>query len=116
MARESYPTTIAGWRRFLDALDEELAKAPHMEKQVAALAALYLRAQQLVNERDAHRVAMQTATRELQETLRTGRVTSTYLQSAVKTKLGVDSEQLVRFGITRSRDRYRRKKAADPQD
>lgn len=116
MPRESYATTVAGWRMFLDALDEELAGAPEIKKQVAELAAMYVRAQQLVNERNELQAAMQAATRELQTLLQNGRVTTTYLRASLKIKFGADSEKLVQFRIPRSRDRYRRKKAAKPQD
>jgi uncharacterized protein (DUF1778 family) len=116
MSRESYAATVMGWRRFLDALDEELAKAPGIERQAVELAAMYVRAQQLVNERNAHRAAMQAATRELQDTLRNGRVTATYLRKAVQVHLGLGSNTLVKFGITPSKSPFRRKKTAEPKD
>jgi hypothetical protein len=116
MSRESYAATVMGWRMFLDALNEELAKAPDMERQVAELAAMYIRAQQLVNERNALQAAMQTATRELQAILDTGRVTATYLRKSVKYRFGRDSEQMVQFGMRPARKRSRRKKSDDPQE
>lgn len=116
MSRESYAATVMGWRMFLDALDEELANAPEMERQTVELAALYVRAQQLVNERNAHRAAMQTATRELQETLRNGRITVTYLRNALKVRFGLGSVTLGKFGITPSKSPFWRKKTAEPRD
>jgi hypothetical protein len=101
---------------FLDALSEELANAKENKRQVAELAAMYVRAQQLVNERAAHQAAMQTATRELQAILRTGRVTVSYLRSSMKIRFGLDSERLVQFGIKPSRRRSRRKKTDTPQE
>ena len=116
MSRESYAATVMGWRMFLDALDEELANAPDMERQVAELAAMYVRAQQLVHERNAHRAAMQTATRELQETLRNGRTTVTYLRNALKVRFGLGSLKLGKFGITPSKSPVWGKKTDEPQD
>ena len=116
MSRESYAATVMGWRMFLDALDEELANAPEMEREVVELAAMYVRAQQLVHERNVHRAAMQTATRELQETLRNGRSTLTYLRQAVKLRLGRGSVMLGKFGITPSKSPFWRKEAAETQD
>jgi len=116
VSRESYAATVMGWRMFLDALSEELANAKENKRQVAELAAMYVRAQQLVNERAAHQAAMQTATRELQAILRTGRVTVSYLRSSMKIRFGLDSERLVQFGIKPSRRRSRRKKTDTPQE
>ena len=67
-------------------------------------------------ERNALRAAMQTATRELQSLLDTGRVTATYLRKAVRYRYGRDSERLVQFGIRPARKRSRRKKAAPGQE
>jgi hypothetical protein len=78
VSRESYLTTVAGWMQFLQSLDKDLARSEAMERQVALLAALYVRAEKLVQERDALRASMQTATRELQETLRAGRTALDY--------------------------------------
>lgn len=116
MSRESYAATVMGWRMFLDALDEELANAPEMEREVVELAAMYVRAQQLVHERNVHRAAMQTATRELQETLRNGRTTLSYLRQALKIRLGPGSLKLGKFGIRPSKSPFWRKMTNETQD
>jgi seryl-tRNA synthetase len=99
MSRESYAATIVRWRRYLDGLDENLAKSKAMQRQVAVLTALYVRAQELVRERDSLRASMQTTTRELQEVLRTGRTATAYLRAAVRAHVPRDSPELHKLGI-----------------
>jgi hypothetical protein len=115
VSRESYAATIVGWRRFLDGLDENLAKTKAMQRQVAMLTALYVRAQELVNERANHRAAMQTATRELQEVLRTGRTATAYLRTAVRAHVPRDSPELHKLGIKLGGRPSGRKKAPAPR-
>ena len=116
MSRESYVATVTGWRVFLDALDEELAKAPEIERQVAELAAMYIRAQQLVSERNALMASMQAATRELQGILQNGRITASHLHRAIRFRFGRDSDKLIQFGLKPARKRSRRRKAAAPKE
>ena len=111
MSRESYLTTIVRWRLFLDLVDKEMARSEHMERQVALLAELYARAEEIVRERDSLRASMQTATRELQEVLRQGRTALAYLRKAVKVKVPDDSPELHKLGIRTGGRPSRRKKA-----
>ncbi len=115
MSRESYAATILRWRRYLDGLDENLAKSKAAEHQVALLAALYARAQELVRERDNLRASMQAATRELQEVLRQGRTATAYLGAAVKAEVPRNRSELHKLGIKLG-GRPRRKKAPAPQE
>ena len=115
MSRESYAATIVGWRRFLDGLDENLAKSKAMQRQVAMLTALYVRAQELVSKRDSLRASMQTATRELQEVLRTGRTATDYLRAAVRVEVPRNSPELRKLGIKLGGRPSRRKKAPAPR-
>ena len=115
MSRESYVATIIRWRRYLDGLDEDLAKSKANERQMALLAALYVRAQELVRDRDNLRASMQTATRELQEVLRTGRTATAYLRAAVRAEVPRNSPELHKLGI-KVGGRPRRKKAPAPQE
>lgn len=116
MSRESYLTTVVGWRQFLESLDKDLAKSEAMKRQVALLAAMYVRAQELVQERDDLRVSMQTATRELQETLRAGRTALDYLRTAVRVQVPPKSPKLRILGIKVGGRPSRRKKASAPQE
>lgn len=116
VSRESYLTTVAGWRQFLQSLDKDLARSEAMERQVALLATLYVRAEKLVQERDALRASMQTATRELQETLRAGRTALDYLRTAVRVQVPPKSPKLRTLGIKMGGRPSRRKKASAPRE
>ena len=116
MSRESYLTTVVRWRLFLASVDKDLAKSEAMKRQVALLAALYVQAEKLVQERAALRVSMQTATRELQEVLRNGRTVLDYLQTAVKVQVPPESSELRKLGIKSGGRPSRRKKAPAPQE
>jgi len=115
VSRESYAATILRWRRYLDGLDEDLAKSEANERQVALLTDLYARAQELVRERNNLRASMQSATRELQEVLRQGRTATAYLRSAVKAEFPRNSPELHKLGI-KVGGRPRRKKVPAPQE
>lgn len=115
MSRESYAATILRWRRYLDGLDEDLARSKATERQVALLAALYARAQELVRERDNLRASMQAATRELQEVLRQGRTATAYLSAAVKFEFPRNSPERHKLGI-KVGGRPRRKKIPASQE
>jgi seryl-tRNA synthetase len=116
MSRESYAATIIRWRRYLDGLDEDLAKSNATVNQVALLTALYGRAQELVRERDNLRASMQTTTRELQEVLRQGRTATAYLSAAVKVEFPRNSPELHKLGIKVGGRPRGRKKAPTPQE
>ncbi|HEX5718102.1 MAG TPA: hypothetical protein VF179_18215 [Thermoanaerobaculia bacterium] len=115
MSRESYAATIVGWRRYLDGLDENLAKSKGMQRQVVLLTTLHVRAQELVRQRDSLRASMQTTTRELQEVLRTGRTAAAYLRTAVKAHVPRDSPELHKLGIKLGGRPSGRKKAPAPR-
>jgi hypothetical protein len=115
MSRESYAATIVGWRRFLDGLDENLAKSKAMQRQVAMLTAMYVRAQELVIERDTLRASMQIATGELQEALRTGRTALASLRAGVRVQVPRNSPTLQKLGIKVGGRPSGRKKAPAPK-
>lgn len=115
MSRDSYAATIVGWQRFLDGLDEDLAKSEPMKRQMALLLAMYVRAQELVRQRDDLRASMQTATRELQDVLRTGRTAAAYLRTAVKVQVPRDSPELVKLGIKLGGRPSGRRKSSAPR-
>lgn len=113
MGRDSYPATIIDWRQLLGLLDEEMARSPAMERQVALLAKLLVRAQEIVNERSSLQASVYTLTRELQDVLRTGRIAANYLRTAVKVQIPSGSPRLKKFGInTGGRPRGSRKSPA----
>ena len=116
MSRENYVNTVESWRRLLDPMDEQEATATDIRKQRAELAAMHKRAQELVHQRAELRASMQTATRELQDILKTGRMVASYLRRALRFRHGRDSEQLVRFGLRPDRRRSWRKREPAPQD
>ena len=113
MSRENYVNTVESWRRLIDPMDEQEANATDIRKQRAELDAMYKRAQELARHRAELRAAMQTATRELQATLKDGRIIASYLRKALQYLHGRDSEQLVRFGIRPDRRRSWRKREAE---
>lgn len=99
MSRESFATTVVRWRQFLGSLDKKLARSEAMKRQVALLTALYARALELERERAALRASMATATRELQEVLRSGRTAMDYLRTAVKVEVPRKSLEMRKLGI-----------------
>ncbi len=116
MPREPFAQTVEKWRRLLGAVEESGVSIPGMDILKAELASMYERAHQLVTERDAHKAAMQTATQELQEILKKGRIKLSVLRLGLKQELGETSEQLVAFDIRPARKRSRRRKVPVPQD
>ncbi len=113
MSRENYVNTVESWRLLIDPMDEQEATAVDIRQQRAELQAMHKRAKELVHKRAELQASMQTATRELQATLKDGRIVASYLRKALQYRHGRDSEQLVRFGMQPARRRSRRKR--EPQ-
>lgn len=113
MARESYLVTIIDWGQLLGLLDKEMARSPHMERHVALLADLRVRAEEIVRERAFLKASMTGLTRELQQVLRNGRTAADYLRAAVKVEIPSGSPQRKKLGInTGGRPRGSRKAPA----
>jgi len=115
VSRENYVNTVESWRLLIDPMDEQEAAAVDIRQQRAELEAMHKRVKELAHQRTQLRAAMQTATRELQATLKNGRITASYLRKALRYRHGRDSEQLVRFGMKPDRRRSWRKREPAPE-
>ncbi|MFP5288218.1 MAG: hypothetical protein ACLGI9_20960 [Thermoanaerobaculia bacterium] len=113
MARESYLVTITDWRQLLGLLDKEMARSPHVKRQVALLEEMHVQAEEIVRERDALKASMVALTRKLHKVLRTGRTAAVYLRAAAKVEIPSGSPQRKKLGInTGGRPRGSRKAPA----
>jgi hypothetical protein len=108
MSRESYATTVVGWKILGSGLETNAGDYQNLEGHRLRLESMTERADALVVRRNALEAEKQAVTRELQTLLEEGRKIATFLRVAMKQQYGNRSEKLVEFGLRPFRRRSRK--------
>jgi hypothetical protein len=123
MPRTRIPVTIGDWETLTHSITPETtAGSPYLEQAHAKLQGFHEELVHLIAERDEHQARKQQATLRINAILAEGRRLATVIRKVLKEDLGIDNEELARFGIQPHRPKKRSRKSpasagpADPAD
>ncbi|HTG33987.1 MAG TPA: hypothetical protein VLB76_13740 [Thermoanaerobaculia bacterium] len=106
MPRTRIAETVGDWAALNEAVTPETtAGSPPLQQAHARLQDFLEEVRRLQAEQAEHQARKQEATRRIEELLEEGRRLASYIRRALKVKLGIRSEGLVRFGIQPFRGR-----------
>ena len=98
MPKDSHAQTALDWHRLIENARKH-ADLPGMGEQLAELEALLNRARELHAHRARLRAESQTATRQLADTERRGKVLTGRIRSLLKAVYGITNDGLLAFGV-----------------
>jgi chromosome segregation ATPase len=114
MPRTRIAQTIGDWEKLTHVVTPETtAGSPYLEQAHAKLQRFLDEVTRLHAERAEHQARKQAATRRINEVVEEGRRLASNIRRVLKVELGIDNEELTRFGIQPFRGRKRAKKSSD---
>jgi chromosome segregation ATPase len=114
MPRTRISETTGAWAILNQAVKPETtAGSPYLQEAHAKLQGFLEEVRRLQAEQADHQARKQEATRRINEILDEGRRLASNIRRVLKVELGVENEELARFGIQPLRRKKRPKKAAD---
>jgi chromosome segregation ATPase len=114
MPRTRISHTIGDWEKLTTVVTPETTSgSPYLEQAHAKLQGFLDEVNRLHAERAEHQARKQAATRRINELVEEGRRLASNIRRVLKVEMGIDNEELARFGIQPFRGRKRAKKSPD---
>jgi hypothetical protein len=114
MPRTRIAETVGAWAVLNEAVTPETtAGSPYLQQAHAKLQGFLDEVHRLQAEQADHQARKQAATLRINEILEEGRRLASNIRRVLKVEMGVENEELARFGIQPLRRKKRPKKSAD---
>lgn len=105
----SFADIIRDWEQVLAAVQERADRLPNVEPHRLAVERFLAQAREAKARQESHIAQKQKASQDLQKIVTEGRKAVSLLRVVVKGNMGLETEDLVQFGIAPVRERRKRK-------